>query len=77
MSYSYQSGAKTRKKAQKEKQFLSNYAKHSSICNWIKRGNSSLRDPCERGPELLLLPGPECSLNGPVNHLGAPLTSKL
>ena len=39
MSCLYQSGAK---KAPK-KQFLSNYAKHLCICNWIKRANSSLR----------------------------------
>ena len=37
---------KKEKKAQKEKQFLSNYAKYSFICNWIKPGNSSLLDPC-------------------------------
>ena len=58
MPYSYQSGPKKRKKAQKEKQFLSNYAKHSSICNWIKHGNSSLPDPCQRGPGINVGTGP-------------------
>ena len=31
---------KKRKKAQKERQFLSNYTKHSAICNWIKSGST-------------------------------------
>ena len=36
MSYQYQSGAKKRKRSQKEKEFLLNYAKQSSILNWTK-----------------------------------------
>ena len=47
--YLYQSGAKKKKKAQKVKQFLSSYAKQSSICEWMKPGNSSLPEPCWRG----------------------------
>ena len=46
MSYLHNSEAKKRKKVQKEKQCLSNYAKHSFISNWIKPGNSSLAAPC-------------------------------
>ena len=57
MSYSYQSEAKN-KIAQKEKQFLSNYAKHSFICNWIKPGNFCLPDPCQRGPAINVGTGP-------------------
>ena len=63
MSYSYQSAAKKTKKMHKEKQFLSNYTKHSSICNWIKPDNSSLPDPCERGPGINAGTGPRINVN--------------
>ena len=63
MSYSYQSRAQKEKKRRKK----SSYAKHSSFCNEIKPGNSSLPDPCKRGPEINvctspgLLSQPPCS----------------
>ena len=59
MSYLRQSGAKERK------QFQSNYAKHSSLCNRIKPGNSSLQDLCKMGAGINAGIGPDCSLNGP------------
>ena len=68
MSYSYQSGAKQRKKAQKEKQFSSNYAKHWSICNRIKPANS-YQIVANGRPELMLVPGLNYSLNGPGNSI--------
>ena len=71
MSYSYQSGAK--KKAQKEKQCLSNQAKHSSICNWINQATPVCQVLVKGGPELMLVPEADCSLNVP-DHV---LTSRL
>ena len=65
MSYLHQIGAKKRKK-RKKKQFLSNYAKHLSICNWIKSGSSNVSDSLKGGLELLLEPDSDCFLNGPV-----------
>ena len=37
-----------------KKQFLSNYAKHLCICNWIKRANSSLRVADDRNETKLV-----------------------
>ena len=44
--------------------FLSNYIKRSSICISIKPGNSSLPDPCQRGPEINVGSGSDWSLDG-------------
>ena len=59
MSYLYRRGAK--KKAQKEKQFLSNYTKQLSINDWIKPSNSSLLDSCQRWPGINVLTKPGLS----------------
>ena len=43
-----------RKKAQKEKRFLSNYAKHLSICNWIKTRQLQLSAVANRDETKLI-----------------------
>ena len=45
MSYRHQSGAKKRKKSQKEKEFLASYAKRSSIVNWLSEPTSTSSRP--------------------------------
>ena len=57
---------KQKKIAQKEKQFLSSCTKYSSICNWIKPGTPVYQIFVKESLELMLVPGPDCSLNGPA-----------
>ena len=64
MFYSHHSQAKKIRITQKEKQLLNNHVKHSSFVIEKNPATSVYQILVEEGPELTLVPDPDCSLNG-------------